>query len=121
MTLRLARPMRDASRILRLFERPVGEIEAGFGIERIRLEAGDVENLPAEQIGEGGLVEGEALDDLVTRLGARIGLDNIVRFQPVASHIPERGFTDIPGAYGRVEAEWRMDHPRPLRMFPPNR
>ena len=119
VTLRLARPMRDAPRILKLFERPVGEIEAGFGIERIRLEALDVEALPAEQIGEGGLVEGEALDDLVTRLGARIGLDNIVRFQPVASHIPERGFTEIPGACGRVEAEWRMDQPRPVRLFPP--
>ncbi|MGV0909047.1 Y-family DNA polymerase [Martelella sp. FOR1707] len=119
VTLRLARPMRDAPRILRLFERPVGEIDAGFGIERIRLEARGVEGLPAEQIGEGGLVEGEALDDLVTRLGARIGLDNIVRFQPVASHIPERGFTENPAAYGRVDAEWRMDQPRPLRMFPP--
>lgn len=46
--LRLAAPMRDPHRILPLFERGVGEVDAGFGIDQIRLEATQVEPLPVQ-------------------------------------------------------------------------
>ena len=35
----LARPMRAAARIARLFERKLAEMDAGYGVERLRLEA----------------------------------------------------------------------------------
>ncbi|TPW32211.1 DNA polymerase Y family protein [Martelella alba] len=117
--LRLARPMRDAIRISRLFERSLDKIDAGFGIERARLEAIDVEDLPAEQIDVRGTVKGEALDDLVTRLGTRIGLDNIQRFQPAESHIPERSFFMAPAAWSKPEGQWAAPRPRPLTLFTP--
>ena len=48
--LRLARPLRDPRRILPLFERGLSEIDAGFGIDQLRLEATQVEALPVQQI-----------------------------------------------------------------------
>ena len=48
--LRLARPMRDAERILPLFERSVNEVDSGFGIDMIRLEAVAVEPMVDEQM-----------------------------------------------------------------------
>ena len=117
--LRLARPLRDAHRILPLFERGVAEIDAGFGIDMLRLEATQVENLPAQQIShlsDGGK---DKLDDLITRLGTRIGLENIQRFLPADSHIPERSFIIAPAAYSDPAGGWVSTHPRPITLFPP--
>ncbi|NIZ13469.1 DNA polymerase Y family protein [Phaeobacter sp. HF9A] len=121
--LRLAAPMRDPHRILPLFERGVGEVDAGFGIDQIRLEAVVVEPLPVQQIsshhaGGGGRAPGQ-LDDLITRIGTRIGLENIQRFLPADSHIPERAFSIAPAAYSRPETGWTAPRPRPLRLFAP--
>ncbi len=130
--LRLARPMREAARILPLFERSVGEIDAGFGIDRLRLEALEVETLPAEQVvhpglcarqrgGAGAPAEGDRdrLSDLITRLGSRIGLDNILRFLPADSHIPEHGFLVASAAYSEPADAWPAIRRRPVRLFSP--
>jgi len=117
--LRLAQPLRDASRILPLFERGVGAVEAGFGIDQIRLEATLVEHLPAQQLSAARANRQDGLDDLITRLGTRIGLENIQRFLPADSHIPERSFIISPVAYSTPDSAWCRVGPRPLRLFPP--
>ena len=136
--LRLARAMRDASQILPLFERGVGDVDAGFGIDMVRLEARIVEPLVARQLtspflassvsgGEGhGLedsLEAQRLDGLITRLGSRIGLENIARFVAAESHIPERSFGLQPVAYSVPDTSWqqsgRQGLPRPLQLFAP--
>lgn len=119
--LRLARPMRDVATILLLFERSVREVDAGFGIDQIRLEALSVEALPAKQLDVGGrqIKQDDALSDLITRLGSRIGLDKIKRFQVADSHIPERSFIVSPAAYCEAEGEWEVQNGRPLRLFSP--
>ena len=117
--LRLARPLRDAARILPLFARGVGEADAGYGIDQIRLEATQVEALPVEQISH---VQGsgqDRLDDLITRLGARVGLENIQRFIPADSHIPERSFIMAPVAWSEPGGAWAPPRPRPLLIFAP--
>lgn len=116
--LRLAAAMRDPARILPLFARAVDQVDAGFGIDQLRLEATLVEPLPLQQIGRDSDTP-EQLDNLITRIGTRIGLDNILRFQPVASHIPERSFRLVPVAGSRPMGGWSTDRPRPLRLFPP--
>ena len=73
--LRLARPLRDPHRILPLFERGVGTVEAGFGIDQMRLEATQMEPLPVKQISHVAGRGKDQLDDLITRLGTRIGLE----------------------------------------------
>ncbi len=116
--LRLAAAMRDPQRILPLFERGVGEVDAGFGIDQIRLEATGVEPLPVQQIGNHHRSP-DQLNDLITRIGTRIGLENIQRFLPADSHIPERSFTIAPAAFSAPDSAWSCMRPRPLRLFPP--
>ncbi|MCG7624756.1 Y-family DNA polymerase [Epibacterium sp. Ofav1-8] len=117
--LRLARPLRDAQRILPLFERGLAEVDAGFGIDQLRLEATQVEALPAEQVTHVGSGQAGQLEDLVTRIGTRIGLENIQRFLPADSHIPERSFIVAPAAYSEPAGGWSRLTPRPLCLFPP--
>jgi len=117
--LRLARPLRDAARILPLFQRGIEQVEAGFGIDLIRLEATQVEPLPVKQMNHVSRGDKDALDDLISRLGTRIGLENIQRFLPADSHIPERSFKIAPAAWSEPEGPWVMLRPRPLRLFPP--
>ncbi len=130
--LRLARPMREAGRILPLFERSVDEVDAGFGIDMVRLEAVVVEPMVDEQLAAPALADGQAgdkgvlrpLDDLITRLGSRIGLENVLRFVPADSHIPELGFSLQPAAFSEAVKEWPRKGAisglaRPLLLFPP--
>ncbi len=118
--LRLAAPMRDPQRILPLFERGVAEIEAGFGIDQLRLEATLVEPLVAKQSGLSMTRQNpDRLNDLITRIGTRVGLDNVLRFLPADSHIPERGFLVAMAAFSTPERGWSDARPRPLCLFPP--
>lgn len=118
--LHLARPMRDQARILSLFERDISKIESGFGIDQLRLEAVQAEELPNEQDSYFSSGHKDQLDDLISRLGTRIGLDNIQRFLPADSHIPERSFAVAPAAYHEPQDGWQEAQPRPLRLFPPD-
>jgi len=117
--LRLARPLRDARRILPLFERGIAEIDAGFGIDLLRLEATQVETLPVQQLSHVADCGKDKLDDLISRLGTRIGLENIQRFLPADSHIPERSFIMAPTAYSEPANGWVSLQPRPICLFPP--
>lgn len=117
--LRLAAPMREAARILPLFERGVAEVEAPFGIDMLRLEATQVEPLPTRQLCTASNPRRDGLDDLITRIGTRIGLENVQRFLPADSHIPERAFLIAPAAWSAPQTGWAPPRPRPLRLFPP--
>lgn len=118
--LRLAAPMRDAARILPLFQRGLDGIDAGFGIDQMRLEATQVESLPAQQLGPRNGGNGNArLEDLLTRIGTRIGLENVQRFLPADSHIPARAFRTLPAAWTEPGQGWVPPRPRPLRLFAP--
>jgi protein ImuB len=118
--VRLARPMRDAARIARLFERGIEGLDAGYGIDQIRLEATEVEHLPFRQITHHGENEGDSMADLITRLGTRVGLENITRHLPADSNIPEKSFTLAYAAYSEpVVSGWHVSPPRPLILFPP--
>ena len=117
--LRLAGPLRDPARILPLFARGIGEVDAGYGIDRLRLEAVQVEPLPVEQLNHVSSARAGRLDDLISRIGVRIGLENIQRFLPADSHIPERGFLIAPAAWSEPGDSFVMLRPRPLRLFPP--
>lgn len=120
--LRLAAPMRDATRILPLFQRGVEGVEAGYGIDMMRLEVTQAEALPLQQIGIATprSADPDRLNDLITRIGTRIGLENVQRFLPADSHIPERSFLIAPAAYSQPAKDgWSCPRPRPLWLFPP--
>lgn len=121
----LARPMRDPARIQALFARGIAEIDAGFGIDALRLSAPITELLPPEQLGGPRPAshpplhgQDEALADLVSALGNRIGFDRVLRLLPSDSLIPERSFTLAPAAYSAPEPAGSTPA-RPITLFPP--
>ncbi|MCC7320955.1 MAG: DNA polymerase Y family protein [Rubellimicrobium sp.] len=118
----LARPLRDPARILALFARGVAGIDAGYGIDALRLRALVTEDLPPEQTVAGGppVRAGDALADLVSRLGNRLGFDRVQRLAPARSLIPERSFLILPAAHSApaVFAPGR-GRLRPPVLFPP--
>lgn len=126
----LARPSFDPHRIRPLLEMKVEEIDAGFGIDMLRLVAVQAEPLYQEdavahmKAGNGpraGQGKATALDDLVGRLGARVGLDAIQRLHLASSHIPEKSHKIMAAAWSPPhEGPWPAPtNPRPLLMWHP--
>lgn len=117
----LARPMRDPVRIAALFAKGVEGVEAGFGIDAMRLSAPLTEPLAPEQIGNGPAAgHGDALADLLSSVGNRIGFDRVLRLLPATSLIPERSFLLVPAAYSEPEPSEHFTGPkRPITLFPP--
>lgn len=126
----LARPSFDPARIRPLLELKIGDIDAGFGIDMLRLVAVQVEPLhDAVVVGHlqaGAAVQARlntvnALDDLVGRLGARVGLDAIRRVHPADSHIPEKSHQILAAAWSKPhEGPWPAPpNPRPLLLWQP--
>jgi protein ImuB len=117
----LARPMRDPSRIAALFAKGVDEIDSGFGIDALRLSAPVTEAMAPEQIGGGPVLRhDDALADLLSSLGNRIGFDRVLRLLPAESLIPERSFVLSPAAYSAAEPSPHRDGTlRPITIFLP--
>jgi protein ImuB len=115
----LARPMREADAIARLFRPSLEAVDAGFGIDALRLTAPVTEAMPARQIAAAGATEGDRLADLLTRLGNRLGFEAVTRVAPAESHIPERAFQVLAAAWADPGAPWPAGPPRPLVLFPP--
>ena len=114
----LARPMRAPTRIKALFAKGVEEIDAGFGIDALRLSAPVTEPLAPEQIGSAPAHHEDALADLISSLGNRIGFDRVLRLLPSDSLIPERSFTLAPAAYSQPSPS-PTHRSRPAILFPP--
>ena len=111
----------EAERIAVLFAKGVEQVDAGFGIEALRLVAYVTEDLPSEQLGGGLTIRQEdALADLFSRLGNRLGFDRVLRLLPAQSKIPERSFLLAPAAYSVAETPpLRAGTERPIILFPP--
>lgn len=125
----LARPSASPDRIKPLLLMKLGDIDAGFGIDCIRIEAHVTEPVHARQHRghmdaaadvKARLSANTALDDLIGRIGARIGLESITRPHPADSYIPEKTSKRVYAAWS--EPAERFPHPptpRPLLMWPP--
>lgn len=126
----LARAARDPDRIRPLIALKLGEIDAGFGIDMIRLEALQTEPIhartPVGHLEAGAAVStrlagNTAIDDLIGRIGARVGLDAITRVAPASSHIPEKSATVLAAAWSAAyDGVWpQAPNARPLLMWQP--
>ncbi|MEO0387184.1 MAG: DNA polymerase Y family protein [Pseudomonadota bacterium] len=129
----LARPTHDAGRIRPILALKLPDIDAGFGIDRLRLHAFVTEPLTALQhsghaeaaaAGRDRLAAGEdaALTGLWDRLGARLGTEALTRLHPADSHIPKQGATVMAALFSAPADRWPpRAQPRPLRLFVPER
>lgn len=125
----LARPAADPDRIRPLLAMKIDEIDAGFGIDMIRLEAVITEPVHARQHrghaeaasdGVQRLAGSGAMDDLLGRLGARIGLEAITRLHPADSHIPEKTSKMLAAAWSDPAPAWpRPRGRRPIELWRP--
>ena len=119
----LARATTDPGQLRPLLNLKMAEIDPGFGIDTLRIEAHVTEPYhPRQRRGpiDGGEREGNALDTLVSRLGARVGMEAITRLAPADSHIPEKTAKVLPVAWSEPATDWpRPRTPRPLVIFRP--
>lgn len=110
-----SRPSRRAGDLAALFRERLDNIgegvepgpgfDTGTGLDMIRLSVMETERLEAVQVdlsGEADLAAG--LDQLVDRIGARLGTGQVTRLAPVDSHIPERSFQRTPVVQTSVSA-----------------
>ena len=125
----LARATADPERIRPLLAMKVSEIDAGHGIDMLRLEAVQTEPVSAREP-VGHLAAGEVIanrlaastaeDDLIARVGARIGMEAVTRWHPASSHIPEKTAQVLAAAWSDpVEAWPEPPVPRPLLLWRP--
>lgn len=88
----LAAASRDAAHLVRLYAGKLDDVDAGFGIELVRLRASWVEPVALSQADFEAAAErhGTSLAACIDRLGARLGPEAIRRPALYPSHIPER-------------------------------
>jgi protein ImuB len=123
----LARASDREDRIRPLLAMKLPDLEAGFGFDLIRLEAVAVERLSPMQhrspsVSGGGVVPQDGgLDDLLGKLGVRLGAEAVTRFHPGESHVPEKAAQVLAAAWSAPFAgEWpRRGRRRPLMLFRP--
>lgn len=126
----LARPAAEPDRLRPLLAMKLDGIDAGFGIDRLRLEAVLTEpvhprqhrgHLDAARTATARAGAAAGLDDLVGKLGARIGLEAITRLCPAESHLPEKAAQVLAAAWSEpAPAPWPAPaRPRPLVLFRP--
>lgn len=122
----LARATQRPEPIRHLLAPGLETIDAGFGIEALRLEAVAVEPLaPCQRraplaASAAPEEEAEAMVDLIGRLGGRLGLGALTRIRPAESHIPEKSAVVMPAAFSEPARAWPPPAaPRPLLIFPP--
>lgn len=125
----LARAGTDPNRIRPLFELKTDNFDAGFGVDLIRLEAIQHEaSKDRETVGhlEAGrsvmsrLGDQAALEDLIGKLGARLGMDAITRRHPTSSHTPENTSQIMAAAWSEPAKSWPAPaNPRPILMWRP--
>ena len=118
--LELASATREADHITRLFSSKLDDVEAGFGIETVRLRASWSEPLGISQddIEQAAQRHGTSLSACVDRLAVRLGPQAVRRPVPHASHLPERAqrwqgpLEPLPTSQGMLEF-----HHRPLKLL----
>lgn len=118
--LELAAPTRDAAHMQRLLAARLDDLDAGFGIELVRLTAPWTEPLALTQgdLDAAADRHGTSLAACLDRLGVRLGAQAVCRPVPHASHVPERAQRWVPAAAPPVgEQEDFAFHPRPLKLL----
>ncbi len=127
-----SRPLNEARAIARLFAERLASpqedaIDAGFGVDLMRLSCLAAEPLAPSQVQLERAHEAErarALADLIDRLSARLGARAVTRRELVEAHLPEQAETAAPATLGDARMRGEGLEPaaagaraRPLRLF----
>jgi protein ImuB len=118
--LELAAATREAAHICRLFAAKLDDVDAGFGIEMVRLRASWAEPLALAQADLEAAAEqhGTSLAACIDRLTARLGEGAVRRPVPFASHLPERAQRWQAPLAPQAASQGELDfHARPLKLL----
>lgn len=118
--LELAAATREAGHIARLFGAKLDDIDAGFGIECVRLRASWAEPLALAQADIESAAEehGTSLAACIDRLTVRLGADAVRKPVLHASHIPERAQRWHPPLVPEPPSQGELAfHARPLKLL----
>lgn len=118
--LELAAATRDPAHICRLFAAKLDDVEAGFGIEMMRLRASWAEPLALAQQDLEAAAErhGTSLAACIDRLSVRLGEGAVTRPVLHASHIPERAQRWQPPLAPQTPSQTELAfHQRPLKLL----
>lgn len=118
--LEMAAATRDPAHVCRLFAARLDDLDAGFGIELVRLTAPWTEPLALAQADLDAAAErhGTSLAACIDRLTVRLGEEAVRRPLPRASHVPERAqrwappLDPMPG----LQEDFAF-HERPLKLL----
>lgn len=126
VSITLARPVRDAAHIKRLFAEKIDQIDPGFGIDCLVLEAlraGPMETGVTPLSGDlaSSDVDDAAVAALADRITAKLGEGSVRLASFTESHLPERAETHRAYAGQTITAPSLspMAGPRPLRLVDP--
>jgi len=122
----LARPSAEPDRIRPLLALKLGDVDAGFGIDLVRLIVPVHEPVhPVQHRGHRAAGEaarrqdGQEIDDLLGRIGARLGLEALTRLHPGESHIPEKAGVVMAAGFAAPDMGWSPGPTRPVRLWFP--
>lgn len=118
--LELAAATRDPAHLVRLLAARLDGVDAGFGIETVRLHASWCEPLALSQadIEAAAEAHGTTLAACLDRLAVRLGPQAIARPVPHASHLPERAQRwQAPLAPEPTSQGMFAFHARPLKLL----
>ena len=125
----LAQPSNSFMHIRDLVIIKLDDLNVQFGIDILRLEATKTEVLTKyKHIGHVLVGEHNASriekninpENLISKLGVRIGLENIIRLHPAKSNIPEKTYTMLSAAWSEQAKEWpKPESYRPIQLWVP--
>jgi protein ImuB len=118
--LELAAATREPAHIIRLFSDRLDNVDAGFGIETVRLRASWVEPLGVSQgdMDKAAERRGTSLAACIDRLTVRLGPKAVRRPVPHASHLPERAQRLQPPLEPEPVSQGMFEfHHRPLKLL----
>jgi protein ImuB len=119
-SLEMAATTRDAGHIHRLFAGKLDDVDAGFGIELVRLRANWAEPLALSQgdIEAAAEDHGTSLAACIDRLTVRLGEKAVRCPVPHATHIPERAQKWQPPLASKPASQGELAfHARPLKLL----
>jgi protein ImuB len=118
--LEMAAATRDPAHVCRLFAAKLDDVDAGFGIETVRLRASWCEPLALDQRDFEAAAEarGTSLAVCIDRLTVRLGEGAVRRPVAHASHIPERAQRWQPPLAPEPSSQGELAfHARPLKLL----
>ena len=122
--VRTSQTGRSITHLLRLFSEKMSLLDAGFGIEVMALQADNVDTLAPRQLAlpqyASELDDDSTLNELLDRMGLRLGFEHVSRIQIRESLLPEHAtaLTSVARA-AAPSAAWPTHRVRPVRLLDP--